>query len=123
MKEGIEGPRGWVRPSPRGRGIGSEEDGIGGGRDAVVRGVPCAVFCNPNAGMYECVNMSPKSADWVCLYRSKGFQVKERKNQRPRDYGDCEDTHLLPRPCGSSFVFRFPFLVPPPPPPTYPTCR
>jgi hypothetical protein len=41
----------------------------------VRRGQPAVVFCNPNAGLYECANSSPKSADWLEFYRVLGFQV------------------------------------------------
>ena len=41
----------------------------------VQEGVPAVVFCNPNAGLYECANMSPKSSDWLQFYHRLGFQV------------------------------------------------
>jgi hypothetical protein len=41
----------------------------------VQEGVPAVIFCNPNAGLYECANMSPKSSDWITFYQSLGFQV------------------------------------------------
>lgn len=40
-----------------------------------VRPLPTVMFCNPNAGLWECSNASPKSCDWVDFYSAMGCQV------------------------------------------------
>lgn len=73
-------------------------------RPAVLPDVPTVLFCNPNAGLYECANASARATDWIQLYTAEGCQVVffnyrgyARSTGSPSPHGNSDDALAICR--------------------------